>query len=741
MNDHQRPPSLVSSPLLAGTLLLATAAASPGAGLPQAHAWQITLRDYLADIEEADVRIDKTTWELTEDYQAAGVEKLYRDWIVLGHTGRLPTDAMLRAAPRHFLLRQIEAAQIRVFPEPAAAAWWVQLDIKGNPYRHNDAARRRAVVIAIVDMIMLESAQIADPRNRKPDFMGANLGTWAYTYHHAHGVMPAKVQAAYRAGMLHYLRSMERLAPRDGNTNMDMRELATLAELDVILGADPAMHQRLVETARRILFGRADRTPATSDPRRGCFHPGGYIGEADGPEASYNGISLYHLLETAMLTRGRPDWDAFMPEVIHRMLRFKAHNSFPQPDGTLEGPSSWAKRTNNPYPRDQRDRYWREIAAAMLSPHGLYLLRVDPTRYDGTAFGYAAPETMLADIRQGVARLNRAPRKPERWDADAAPVWQERHWPADLPYTWDAYVPGSYARFGELIRANSELLRPPFARPGDFSRNFDGEFWVAKRGDWGFMVEAVPHMGRGYSAGGSGALAGGSLATFWTRPTGVIVLGRLPAKWNYVTWDTFEQWPTHHLWGRTPDGVRFSSARQWDPWVSFELDAAPPAVHVFGHFGVEPGRKLDADHVAYRRRFEMLDTGLRVTSEVLSRGTAQAVELWESLPIFVHGSGPRRRKNPDSTIDFRVGQRWVSATPKLTEGVTAIRAARFGGGVRIEFDTPQRVALAPEPVTTKYQTKDKLQNVRIDLLGSGGQAAAIPNRAVSYVLRADQEKR
>ncbi|MEQ8787460.1 MAG: hypothetical protein RIC55_14245 [Pirellulaceae bacterium] len=734
-----------------GCLLVASMAASGvsrAAELPREYPWQETLADYLGTLRADDFTVADHTFTYPAEYARADDERVYRDWIVLGHPGREPMTAGFHAPAESFTLAEIQGEAIRMYPEPAALAWWIQFDFPGNPYADNSGGKHRALVIAIVDMLMLESAQREDPRNLKPDFMGANLGTWAYTLHHCEDKLPANVREAYKQGMLHYLLKMERLAPRDGNTNMDMREIATLADLDLVLD-DPAIHRRLVDDAKRILFGDPRRGPDTSDPRRGTFHPAGYIGEADGPETSYNGISLYHLAEAAMISRGDPDWDAFLPEVIRRMARFKAYNTFPQPDGSYEGPSSWAKRTNDPYVNDQRDRPWRPFAEAMITDEALFRLRVDPRTYNGSAFGLADREQMLSDIEKGVMRLTRSPRRPEGWKAAETPVWKEEHWPADLPYTWDHYVEGSYARFQKLVDEKSPLLLPPFEREADFNLDFDGEFWMAMHDDWGFQVEAVPHMGRSYDTGGSGALAGGSLAAFWTKKTGVTLLGRLPNKWNYVTWDKLPSWTTHHLWGRTAEASTvessaFSSARQRDPWVRFETDFDSPQVHVFGTLGpprtVEREGILDNGHVFYRRTFTKRNDGLHIRSELLSQGTDELSELWETLPVYLSGTG--RNAGKDSLIEFRAGDRWLNPGTELVEEVAAIRITRGDGAVLIEFDKPQRARLS-DVIETAYQKKDRLRTINLDLLGAksrvGKSPIAMPHRAeVSYLIRPEK---
>jgi hypothetical protein len=732
MSPRRRAPRRLVSVLVLGALLAGVVNVAAAARLPGDHAWQVVLREHLTTLSADDFVIASHEFTLPEDYAKVDDERLYRDWIVLGHLGREPGRLPLHAEPAEFTLDRIEGDAIASHLGPAGVAWWAAFDYPGNPYASSDAVLQRAVSMTIVDMLMLEGSH-ANPRNIKADFMGANLGTWAYTYGHAARLLPEPVRSAYREGMLHYLAMMERIAPRDQNTNMDTRIVATLAELDEVFGDDPTMHARLVGEARRILFGDVRRDPSTSDPRRGMFHPAGYIGEADGPETSYNGISLFHLAEAAMITHGDPDWDAFLPEVVERMVRFKALNHFPEPDGTHEGPSSWAKRTNDPYPNDQRDRPWRRYAEAMLTDEALFRLRIGAEQDARRRDGLPSRDQMLADARTAVLRLNRAPKATRKQQmATKPPVWVEDHWPADLPYTWDHYVDGAYARFQRAAERNSELLAAPYERPGDFTVNLDGEFWAVKRGDWGFQVEAVPHMGRDYDVDGSGALAGGSLAAFWTRSAGVPLLGRLPDKWNYVTWDKIDQWPTHHLWGRTAAGPAFSSARQREPWVRFDTDADPPRVHVFGELGsgrtVESPRIISTGYVYYRRTFTLQGDGLHVLSELLSNEDDEVTAVWETLPVFAEN---------DTTVEFRIDGSWRPAPEGSAADVSAVRLARFDGAVLIDFDAPQRVRLGGV-FTTAYQKQDRMRTLNVDLLHSGGKPATMPRRtAVGYLVHAE----
>ena len=61
---------------------------------------------------------------------------------------------------------------------------------------------------------------------------------------------------------------------------------------------------------------------------------------------------------------------------------------------------------------------------------------------------------------------------------------------------------------------------------------------------------------------------------------------------------------------------------------------------------------------------------------------------------------------------------------------------RFGKPVVIEFEKPQRIDLLDEVTRTTYQSRDRIQNMRVDLLGSGGKPATMPKKAaVSYLIR------
>jgi hypothetical protein len=716
--------------------------------LPQDQPYQKVLRQSLAKLEVTDFTIpssqfihDKTALESRTN------DELYRLWI-----GDNRGFGSLAAPPGIFLLSEIEKKLPGTVPfDPEVLAWWSQFSLPGNPFAESRPVKMRAFAMAAANIMLMDRAWHRKEIRQMADLLSGNIMIWAYTFLHVCDVVDPPVADAYLAGLERMVAVMLKLAPRDINTNMDCKELIVLMLMDHIHHGDAAKQSHVAE-ARRILFGAADRNPANSDGKKGIFHPAGYIGEMDGPEASYNGIALFHLADAALGSRGDPGWDAFMPEVIERMIRFKAYNTFPDPDGCWNGSSSWAKRTNNGYPRDQRGRYWRDLAAGMLTDEALYLVP-RATKWRDRPDGMILPDraTLLALHEHKTKILNQ---KFERTLAASKSVKPakplESKWPADLVYTYDYYIPGSYDRLLEKCRKGNTLLSPPFARDADFNICFDGEFWIAKQRGWGFQVESVPDMGRGYDEGGSGALAGGSLATFWSKATGSVILGKLPAKWNHVTWDGVADWTTHHLWGRGADGNAFSSARNRKPEITYDDPSNPKRVTAVGAIGADGSKRANpkstlTGEVRYERAFQMRENGLHVTSVLHSDETDTLTELWETLPVFLR-DGRDQKDLPDTAIELRVKDSWLrvveapgadksksTAAGQLVGAVEAVRLTRFGASVVIRFDQPQRVKPAAEVWAGGYQSSNRIRNLHIDLLGSGGKAVRLPAQVkVSY---------
>src|SRR5262249_20098893 len=116
----------------------------------------------------------------------------------------------------------------------------------------------------------------------------------------------------------------------------------------------------------------------------------------------------------------------------------------------------------------------------------------------------------------------------------------------------------------------------------------------------------------------------------------------------------------------------------------------------------------------------------------------QAVELYETIPVYLvdpHQVDPQKKgkDDPQTKIEFQIGNKWAEATAAYTQEVKAIRITRFSGAVIVTFEKPCRAKLSRKEFANVYVSKVKCRNVVIDLLESDGKPAAVKGeKRVSY---------
>ena len=728
--------------------------------LPQEHDYQVTLRNWMSTLTLADfdVTLAKLEWDET-DY--ADIDDLFNRHLAITQSQYAPKTDLIRAESKWFVLDDgnghgIEGSgPIRIFRTnedtpydvAAAAVWWAELDWAGNPHGPGTPNERsiklRALVTQAADMMMIDDLH-SKTIGRRSDFLGGTMLNWVYVYYHSKDLLPDSVQVAFEAGFTRMIDKMEAWGPHDVNTNMDTRAIPAFWYLGEAVGTTQ-MKERMQKLAKVFLFGSETGTPENSDGRAGIFHSAGYIGEQDGPETTYNGVSLYYLTMAAIASKGNPGWDSFMPEVIRRMAEFKSHNRFPDPDGFYDGPSSFSKRTTNSYVYDQHRLYTRDIGVAMVVDEGKYL--AVKTAAHGNVGLYSESE-MVNQLTQEIWRLNNSRgfadpvlEEPPFFGKGGNNWWEgwSRHW----VFIYEHYVPGTYDALLALNQSNDDLMEPPFSRQAAFSKNFDGDFWAAKgentNGDYGWLVETVKDAGEGYS---DGFLGGGSLTALYTSEVGKIVLGRMRRKGTPIdTWADIDMWATHHLWGYGESGVPFSTARNRITTSTYSLDSDIPTVTVTGYIGDNDGEGSYAKWspsgalngpVEYQRIFEQTPEGLKITSTMNTNDADESVtQLWEAIPIFLRDGV---RQEEDAEIDFLVNGDWESATAAAVES-EAIRIKRFDKYAYMFFEEPETMKLSPEVWTTSYQSNSRIRIIHIDMLGSLGEAVPLPHSVtLSYLI-------
>ena len=725
--------------------------ANENALLPQDYEYQVVLYDWMETLGENDfdVPLGGFSWDVNDP---ADNEELYRHWLALGNNVP-PDNRTIRNSSSNYVLDNgsgggIEGSgTVRLMrqgngePIAGATAWWTVLDVPGNPFFDHAGVKRRALVTAAVDMMMTDEGHVDGTAWLRADFLGGALLDWAYTYYRGKDVLSATEQAAFEAGFSRMLDKLERIGPHDVTTNMDTRNIPAFVYLHEAT-ADQAMKDRCVEMAKLFLFGSKTGSVATTDPIAGIFHKAGYIGEQDGPETSYNGLSLLNLVNAAAVVDGVPEWSFLhgTDQVVDRMLDFKRHQAFGNPNGTYNGPSGYAKRTVDPYVGDQSARYWREAAAAMLSSKGTYLVRGIRSGVD-----WPTPATMEGEISSEVTTLNNEFSSPET----AVPTeWSHKWWQEEWPFAYDEYQSGFYGGTDAEISGNDEVTYPPFDNDSDINKSFNDEFWAYKANDgaqdFGFFVDTVPDAGGGFG----GYKGGGSLHTFWSENGGIMLLSRLPNKHDAPEGDysNIELWPVAHVWGRDDKATptAFSTAEQRSKSnVNYDLAATNPTVTQELPFDEEDGDEIQGS-VSVDMTMTAQSDGIQIAQTINSDQSDSVTELWASIPIHLRevpgGNVPGDNASTETTIEYWDGAGWVNLTS--TEVSTQyIRLGRdWGGGPvysYITFGSARDVKLSSQVFETDYQRSTRTRQLMADIHPTGdGTVQPLPSTiSVTYTVQ------
>ncbi|RMD81499.1 MAG: hypothetical protein D6820_05045, partial [Lentisphaerae bacterium] len=786
--------------------------------LPQLFDYQVVLYDWLETLTVEDVTL-KLGQTFTFDETLLSDDDLADLWVMAEN---LTTSRVVRGEPEWYVLdagngKGIEATgEVRVWHEPGSgyggnpARSWANepaqlyaLDIplsgggRGNPYYKDPAMGRRAMVVAIVDMMMYHQELLSGNFATWGDMFGKAFLSWAEAYRWAGEVLPQNVRDAFEEGMGYFLDHAvtSDVAPRAVNTNMDMFFIHGAAEF-YMATSNQTLKDKCLQAVKRWLFGYTDGELEVkhkvfpldgTTPRGGVFSPSGYIMEGDQPDFFYGGESLYHLTGALAAVMDRDtgtvptEWE-FIKEVVRRFEEWRLYQYWYEPGvasaGTggirpayrYHGGAGFAGRTGNGAPSGQASGAKYKVIADFfldLRYDGIYSVEHNSSLKDR--------QTMIDDIVDALAERT----------TEMQSVYEgtPNTWAGWSPWTKETeYLPakGWYSRLKALEGDPSTF--PPSARPGYYyNKPFGGpptgyEYWAYKNTDgtteWGFFMEAQAHQG-GYNG-----WYGGKIETFWTEKTGVILINRhgkagcdAADKEDSSCWDNLEYKAAHHVWGRDENGKGFTTlllrGHDLQRTSVFDLGATTPSVTVTNIFndpsytenptssktGEETGYELEGQ-VTIANKIEALSNGVRVTHTVTSDGTDMITELWASIPVFlrlynplVAGTKPQEDLD-DTTIEYWDGTSWQlmpedlngDGFPELVT-TTKLRLGRdflLGDGpqyVYVGFDAPQKVRLSTQKYYDPYQTQTGVRTVHFDMHGNPGTVIPMPtNKSLQYTI-------
>ncbi len=727
------------------------------AQLPQNHPWEVTLRNYMASLKtgDFDVPLKHLSWNPA---WAASDEELYKWWLAFRD---LPDDKEIQMDSRYFLLSSIQPGDGQIHMaigrgkySVLSAAFWAGFDYPGNPYYNSRAVKLRALIPAMVDMMMLTQYQEDGHKSfQRSDFAGANLIMYAYPFFVGQDVLPANVRAAYLEGMREMRAKIITWGPTGIFADMDSFALVGMWYMAKATGDPGDIAAAKAYTDRDI---------------KRWFYNAGYMGHGDAFDATYNGLALYFYTWVGMISDYQPVID-----VIRKMITLKSYLTVPDPDGYWNGPSHFSTATSGPVSSDQWNDYLRDVADGMVTDKALYLLEgngvnrnygweiiPDKSYMESAAARLGIPGILIHGF-SGYRRAAPAPFTSLLKSSYVPLIWKpdhNQHWingNAQI-FICDGYRDGFYKKIISLKKTNSPLLLSPWQRKAGFIKVFSNNtshpdscaFVVAKLGGYGAIIHTARLSNWGKATGSLSGLGGGALSTFWTPGTGTVINGIAAGYQNpdlHDTWGNWTQWGDNAISGVNGDGKPFSSARNRFPRAVARVSADSTQAVVIAEGQIssntDGGRTAPngaiQGKVHYRRTFELSPAGLTITSKLTSDGQDKAKELWEMIPVYLQNGGNQSGR---TAVLFQVNGKAVPASTSLTRGVVAIQLRRFGGVVNITFEHPQSAKLSV-PREINYQVHATTQNIMIDLLHSGGKAVPLPKQAsVTYTIASSLAK-
>ena len=739
--------------------------------LPQDHDYQRGLRAYMVSLTEADFAIpaeqieELRSWKepakQEAHYQAttpqtdAEYDELLRVWMLLGDYPRLDEKRAapsLRLEPQYFTIASIEHAEgVRrpwVWAEPLT--WLANWDYPTNPFRKSaPALKRRAIVAAAIDLIMIDHLQETDDTKgaNRTDFVAPHIAMWAYTLRGAGDVMPAEARAAYAAGLEKACRRIMEWGPKGEETQFEMLSLVGLWYAAEAIKS-PEFSQAVLAYIDRVI----------SNPE--FVDPAGYFPDAGAFDSNFSGMSLYFATWLAMASD--------LPAVcapVNRAWTLRSHLLLPDPDGTITGPTHFNTRTNTTPIADGWGWPHRQRAAAMLSDEAMAMLSWPSTngvvkelirQPDAT---YALPMPTDDELRRAPGQVmgHLAARyiSNEKWVIQGtkyaqpwARPWTFQVWPNSMNmemvnYAHEHYRDGLYRRMHDVVAAEDPYFTIPLMQetPFPFINEFGSSFVIRHSTASSAAYSAVIHTGavsgpagRGYyEYEGPYGFGGGQLSAFWTADSGSIILGCRAGMTYGKTFDTIDgwrSWPIHAVTGVRPDGKVFSSSAIRQPTVKTDTSPDLTTVTVSGEIPKENFAQKEVldGQVNYTRVFVLDDAGVSVTTTITADGKDQVAELIESIPIYSGGTRSKGNEKSQAIVVFLVGETEVIPADDYVDAISSIKITRFGKTSTIEFSEPQRVRLSKK-ITAGTNI---CQIIQIDLLRNSGNPVALKHATISW---------
>ncbi len=535
-----------------------------------------------------------------------------------------------------------------------AALYWMQASF--NPYYHNPQLLNRIIVGALLDQMVLREGEYCNISNTH--YVGIHAFTLEHSQSGAFSLVykdvPADVQAIWHAGQ-------QRLTDRFlFGTVGGCANQWTILLVGLWRYYEGTGEEQYKQAVLRNVHWLID-----------CLfqgqRPAGYMTEANGPDATYNGITGHSLSEIYHQSQ-----DPRLLESLRKAYNLFNHTIVPEPNGTWLGSSGYCHRTPGDWVSQQY--------GAGLGPMSDDLPEAG-LRYPGHGtWAYYEPITEEAGRRKAEEDLRKT-----------------AHY---LPDDFLAKEPANTARASGAFDINFANWRiyenkylsgkPPCVAEERFTRNFGDEFFCVKRPAY----YAFLYCGVAYQEWQMGVRPkdydeqyphNDGLCLFWSPGFGVSLLTK---NWGASRANTLlvKGEEDRVLWPYYMD-------------VKSKLDTEGGTAELSG--------KIRETPLTYRRVYRFLDDGIECALTVKSEADFACQDVWECLPY------PLADIKPDMQVTLRDAQ---GRPVESGRPATTIRFSNAAGqGHSVVFAEPVVVALGQDETVDHYGGKHTYGRALISL--------------------------
>lgn len=738
-------------------------------GFPKTKDEYRVLYHWLARYKIQDVAVP----QLSLDYNAADVvtdDDVFNMRAAFSNVGRqLANVTALQAESTSFLLENIDrngkiyikdnrgVNSIYDYLDTTAAAWWYKnFTYAKNPHLNRASVINRALITAIIELIMLDNDH-ENGKNLRTDYIGGSLIKIAVPYEAGKKLLPASVQQAFETLLMEMFVRGETLS-----LNTTFGDMEVQNALGLYFVAEAMDNNSL----------RTRAATRSQEIYQKMISGAGFEKHENGADVVYQGIYLFYagwLLTASQSNSATASLYSWLIPYVDRGCKFLNYLTVVEPNSSsgavrITGPSHF-NVANNGSPRNMIWNFGHRgyLAGAM---YGANQCKTRLFNQNGANYMLFPINSNISGMRNELQSFmsptNYINNGSNEWAINYASLdpadgeWTYLNWgrnESSVP-TYSYYKQGFYSEMMTDLNNQAQWTK----YPQKYSTNFievleDTNEPVTNKKPW-FIIGKSNNMHAIFHVGGLGwrnnesstiaGFGGGAISSVST--VGPVIMGRERGnQTQQFTLSEWKIWPTHHMAGADENGGYFGTARDRDlnrtVTKNGNTSVSAVATGVIGPSNnkTAPNGSITGS-VNYSRTLGFNQTtGISVTSVLNTNQADQATELYEIIPVYLYDDELNNiTTNPEekTVISFYKSGSWVTPSTTLTTGVTAIRLMRYNAPLYIHFSTAKSMKLSPsEFVQTVGHDSSHSRNIMIDLLGNNGATVTLPAQvSISYTM-------